>query len=98
MLAAIQVLYDHWQRLEQSDRARVRRILRDSRGLPHQMSPRERSELVDIARRFDHIALGSRPREHRGAVSGAGPEEQEAQEVDGRPVRLRRTLTGPCPT
>ena len=58
VLAAIQVLYDHWQRLEQTDRARVTRILRDSRGLPHRMSPKERSELVDIARRFDHIALG----------------------------------------
>ncbi len=58
VLAAIQVLYDHWQRLERKDRTRVSEILRDSRGLPHRMSQKERRELVDIARRFDHIALG----------------------------------------
>ena len=58
VLAAIQVLYDHWQRLERDDRARVTQVLRDSRGLPHRMSAKERHELVEIARRFDHIALG----------------------------------------
>ncbi len=58
VLAAIQVLFDHWKRMEERDRVRVGQILRDSKGLPHHMSPKERREIVEIARRFDHISLG----------------------------------------
>jgi hypothetical protein len=58
VLAAIKVLWDHWNRVEEQDRARAARILADSKGMPQRMSPRERSELVDIARRVDAIALG----------------------------------------
>jgi hypothetical protein len=58
VLAALQVLYEHWQRMERRDRARVGEILKDTKGLPHRMSQAERREIVEIARRFDHIALG----------------------------------------
>ncbi|HVP01358.1 MAG TPA: hypothetical protein VMT10_02215 [Solirubrobacteraceae bacterium] len=58
VLVAIQVLWDHWHRVEERDRRRVTQILRSSKGLPHRMSQAERREIVEIARRFDHLALG----------------------------------------
>jgi hypothetical protein len=58
VLAALRVLYEHWQRVEERDRRRATEILVKSRGLPHKMAQRERQDLVDIARRLDHIALG----------------------------------------
>jgi len=52
------VLYEHWQRVEERDRKRATEILVKSRGLPHKMAQRERRDLVDIAKRVDHYALG----------------------------------------
>ena len=58
VLAALRVLYEHWQRVEERDRRRATEILVKSRGLPHKMAQSERQDLVDIARRLDHMALG----------------------------------------
>ena len=58
VLAAIRVLYEHWQRVEERDRRRAAEILRRSKGFPHRMAQRERRDLVDIAKRVDHVALG----------------------------------------
>jgi len=58
VLAAIRVLYEHWQRVDERDRRRAATILKHSKGLPHRMSPKERHDIVDIAKRVDHSALG----------------------------------------
>lgn len=58
VLAAIKVVYEHWQRVEERDRQRTIEILRQSRGLPHRMEQQQRRDLVDIARRVDHFSLG----------------------------------------
>ncbi len=58
VLAAIRVLYEHWQRVEERDRRRAADILKRTRGMPHKMSQRERRDIVDIAKRLDHYALG----------------------------------------
>jgi hypothetical protein len=58
VIAALRVLYEHWQRLDERDRRHAGEIIKRSRGLPHKMNQRERQDLVDIARHFDHIALG----------------------------------------
>ncbi|CAB4931375.1 unannotated protein [freshwater metagenome] len=58
VLAALRVLYDHWQRLEEQDRRRVAAILRSSRGFPNRMDYRARRDIVDIARRLDPLSLG----------------------------------------
>ena len=50
--------YEHWQRVEERDRRRAAEILKRSKGLPHKMNQKERRDLVDIAKRVDHIALG----------------------------------------
>ena len=58
VLAALRVIYEHWQRADEADRRRAVEILRTSKGLPNRMSADERHELVEIAKRIDHIALG----------------------------------------
>jgi len=58
VLAAGRVLWEHWNRVEARDRVRAAKILADSKGMPHKMSTEQRSELVDIARRVDAVALG----------------------------------------
>jgi hypothetical protein len=58
VLAAIRVLYEHWQRVEERDRRRAADILKRTKGMPHKMDQRERRDIVDIAKRVDHYALG----------------------------------------
>ena len=58
VLAAIRVLYEHWQRVEERDRRRAAEILKRTKGLPHKMDQKERRDIVDIAKRVDHYALG----------------------------------------
>lgn len=58
VLAALRVVYEHWQRVEERDRRRVTEIVKKSRGLPHRMAQHERRDLVDIAKRVDHVSLG----------------------------------------
>ena len=58
VLAALRVIYEHWQRADERDKQRAVEILRTSRGLPNRMTQAERHELVEIAKRIDHLALG----------------------------------------
>ncbi len=96
VLAALRVLYEHWQRVEERDRKRATEILVKSRGLPHKMAQKERQDLVDIAKRLDHIALGPRPGRRRDAVPGARAEVQEVrQALNGACGRARRRLRDP---
>ncbi len=81
VLAAIQVLFDHWKRMEERDRVRVGQILRDSKGLPHHMSPQgAQGDRRDRPALRSHLAR-ARPGQHRRAVPGPRAEEQEASEV-----------------
>jgi hypothetical protein len=57
VIAALRVLWEHWNRVEERDRKRAASIVSKSRGMPHKMSAKERRELVDIAKRVDPIAL-----------------------------------------
>lgn len=56
--AAVRVLSEHWARIDDRDRAKARKILRETKGLPNRMSEKQRRELVSIARRIDPLALG----------------------------------------
>lgn len=58
VLAAAKVLWEHWNRVDERDRARASQILGDAKGMPHRMSAEHRGELVDIAKRVDAVALG----------------------------------------
>ncbi len=58
VLAAIRVMWEHWQRIDENDRAHATKILADSKGMPHRMSDRQRRDLVAIARSLDHIGFG----------------------------------------
>ena len=98
VLAAIRVLYEHWQRVEERDRRRAAEILKRSKGLPHKMDQKERRDIVDIAKRVDHYRARPRPRRRRDAVPGARAEVAQAvQELStprcGAPRRLRPPVT-----
>lgn len=58
VLAAAKVLWEHWSRVDEQDRARAAKILADAKGMPQRMSTEDRNELVEIARRLDAISLG----------------------------------------
>ena len=58
VLAAAKVLWEHWNRVDERDRARASKILADSKGMPQRMSAKEREELLEIARRLDALSLG----------------------------------------
>ena len=58
VIAAAKVLWEHWNRVDERDRARAAQILGNAKGMPQRMSSQDRSELVDIARRVDAVALG----------------------------------------
>ena len=95
VLAALRVLYEHWQRVEERDRKRVTEILVKSRGLPHKMAQHERRDLVDIAKRARPHRPRPRPGGRRLAVPGPGPEVEEdvqALSASARP-RPRRGAT-----
>ena len=72
VLAAIRVLYEHWQRVEERDRRRAAEILKTTRGMPHKMSQKERRDIVDIAKRVDHYALGRDPAAAATPIPGPG--------------------------
>lgn len=44
---------DHWKDLDPIDRRELTRLLRKSKGLPQNLTERERRELLDIARRLE---------------------------------------------
>jgi hypothetical protein len=67
---------DHWDRLDPSDRARVRDLMRRSKGDPRKLTASDRKELRDLSRRLDlaklalslgtAVALGRRRHKRRG--------------------------------
>ena len=60
------------------------------------MSQKERRDIVDIAKRVDHIALGRDLANAADAVPGAGPEvAQAAEELSTPRAGRRRTLRAP---
>ena len=58
VLAAAKVIWEHWNRVDERDRARAAKILGDAKGMPQRMSAKDRNELVEIAKRLDAISLG----------------------------------------
>lgn len=58
VIAAAKVIWEHWNRVDERDRARAAQILGNAKGMPHRMPAEQRSELVDIAKRVDAVALG----------------------------------------
>ena len=58
VFTAARVLWEHWNRVDERDRAAAAKILGDSKGMPHKMSEQQRREIVDIARRVDAVSLG----------------------------------------
>jgi hypothetical protein len=59
-LEAAMVMRDHWGRLPDDDRRELVRIVRASRGRPGNLTKRERSELVRIAKALDVVTAGRR--------------------------------------
>jgi hypothetical protein len=53
-----------WRGLSEKDRARVTRLLRESRGRPGNLSAKERNELRGLVRKFDIKGLARELRPH----------------------------------
>jgi hypothetical protein len=49
---------ERWRRLPARDRARLRRLARDSRGRPGNLSARDRDELRKVVRKLDMKGMG----------------------------------------
>jgi hypothetical protein len=58
LLQAVIAAGERWRRLSEKDRARLTRLLRDSRGRLGQLSSGERDELRKLARKLDLKGLG----------------------------------------
>jgi hypothetical protein len=48
---------DHWGRLTPRDRARIAAIVKKSKGLPANLSPREREELKRLVAKLEPVEL-----------------------------------------
>ena len=57
-LQAAMVARDHWQGLDERDRRRLSRLVRDSRGWPGNLTSKEREELTALLRRLDLPGMG----------------------------------------
>jgi hypothetical protein len=56
LMLALQLLMagrEHWNTLDPRDRRRAAELLRKSKGDPRRLSPRERGEVRDLARRLE---------------------------------------------
>jgi hypothetical protein len=62
-LEAAWIANRHWRRLEPDERARLRGLVRKSRGRPSRLSERERREAAELLRKLDYAELG-------GSVTG----------------------------
>ena len=49
---------EHWKRLSASDRSKLQKLVRKSRGLPRNLSAKERTELKRIVSKLDLPTLG----------------------------------------
>jgi hypothetical protein len=58
LLDAALVARSHWVRLDDRDRRELARIVRKSHGLPTNLTPRERSELLRLVRLLDPVTAG----------------------------------------
>jgi hypothetical protein len=57
-LEAAWIANRHWRRLEPDERARLRELVRKSRGRPSRLSDRERDEAAELLRKLDYAELG----------------------------------------
>jgi hypothetical protein len=48
----------HWRRLDPQERARLRELIRKSRGRPSKLTDRERGEAAALLRKLDYAELG----------------------------------------
>lgn len=53
----------HWRRLDPEERARLRELVRKSRGRPSKLTESERAEAAELLRKLDYAELG-------GSVTG----------------------------
>lgn len=51
-------LHQHWQKLSDRERTRLRHLLRDSRGWPGNLSAAERRELIRLVGKLDLPGVG----------------------------------------
>jgi hypothetical protein len=57
-LEAAWIANSHWRRLDSDERARLRHLLRKSRGRPSRLTDRERDEAAKLLRKLDYAELG----------------------------------------
>jgi hypothetical protein len=62
-LEAAWIANRHWRRLDPPERARLRELLRKSRGRPARLTERERQEAAALLHKLDYAELG-------GSVTG----------------------------
>jgi hypothetical protein len=58
MLRAVMVIGERWSALSEKERARIARLLRESRGRPGNLSSKEREELRKLVGKLDLKRLG----------------------------------------
>ena len=66
MIAALEAAWianRHWRRLDPQERARLRELIRKSRGRPSKLTDRERDEAAVLLHKLDYAELG-------GSVTG----------------------------
>jgi hypothetical protein len=68
VLEAAMIARSHWGRLDPRDRGELGRIVRKSRGLPNNLTPKERSELLRLVRLLDPITAGRKLLPFHGGV------------------------------
>jgi hypothetical protein len=68
ILEAAMIARSHWGRLDTRDRHELARIVRKSHGLPTNLTPRERSELLRLVRLLDPITAGRKLLPFHGGV------------------------------
>jgi hypothetical protein len=57
-LEAAWIANRHWRRLDAGERARLRELIRKSRGRPSRLTERERDEASALLQKFDYAELG----------------------------------------
>ncbi|HMJ32508.1 MAG TPA: hypothetical protein VK501_01220 [Baekduia sp.] len=68
ILDAALVARAHWTRLDDRDRRELTRIVRKSHGLPANLTPKERSELLRLVRLLDPVTAGRKLLPFHGGV------------------------------
>jgi len=68
VLEAAMVARDHWGRLEPDDRRELARIVKRSKGLPQNLTAKDRRELMRLVRALDPVTAGRRLMPLRGGL------------------------------